>query len=257
MRAEDFLKKATRPIHNLRMCSEVRGELQDHIEDLTAEFLSRGLTQAEAEERAVRQMGEPGEIGIQFYKIYRPGIEWREVLWIFGWTALIGGLKLGGLFYGPYAKDEEIFFLQCGGLLFLTIGIIDSAVEKYMDLPFLYAWAQNWGATGLGGLANAALFAAIGIGLYAKSLAELIVLAVLIALILQIERIGISRLRDKKEQRYLWEIGTAEKDFDYQGKIKIGDEIKKVRIKRGQSAKKGEMLIITGIDGFTLLSENF
>lgn len=253
MRAEDFLKRATKPIYRSQICNEVRDELQDHIADLTEEFLSRGLPQEEAEERAVRQMGDPGEIGIQFYNIYRPGIEWKEVVWIFGWVALIGGLKLSGLLFGSFLKDVDI--IRWIGLLFLIVGVIDSVVEKYMDLPFLYAYAENWGAAGLGGLANAALFAAIGISLYAESLPEMIALTVFIAVVIQAERIVIARLREKKEQRYLWEIGMAENDFDFQSKIKIGDKRKKVRIKRGQSVKKGEMLIITGIDGFTLLSE--
>lgn len=253
MRAEEFLKKATRTIYSSPMCGEVRGELQDHIEDLTEEFLSRGLSQEEAEERAVRQMGDPQEIGLQFYNVYRPGIEWKEVLWIFGWTALFGATKLSGLLAGG---TDDGGFIRAIGMIFLIYGVIDSAVEKYMDLPFLYAWAKNWGSAGIGGLANAALFAAIGIGLWSESFLELLLLTLLITIIIQAERIGISRLRERKEQRYLWEIGTAEQDFDYQGRVKIGDEVKKVRIKRGQSVKEGEMIMIMGIDGFRLLCEN-
>lgn len=254
MKADDYLKKATKPVYNWQVRNEVREELNDCIEDLTEEFLRRGLTYEEAEERAVRQMGEPGEIAIQFHRIYRPQIEWREVIWILAWALLIGGTKLSGLLMGP-ALIGDGKMIQLIGAMFLAVGVCDSAVEKYMDLPFLYAWAENWGAAGVGGLANASLFAAVGIGLCSRTVQDLLGLLVIVNVVMQIQRVSISRLRQRKEQRYLWEIGTAEEAFNYQGKVRIGDETKKVRIKRGQTARKGETVIITGIDGFRLLSE--
>lgn len=255
MKPDDFLKKATKPIYNGQVRSEVKEELRDCIEDLTEEFLSRGMTPEDAEERAVKQMGDAGEIGLQFHNIYRPKIEWLEVIWILGWAALIGGLKLSGLLISSPISENDTG-LRFVGILFLIVAFCDSAVEKYMDLPFLYAWAENWGGAGLGGLANASLFAAIGIGLWVRTFQQLVSLIVIVNIVLQFQRLSISRLRERKEQKYLWEIGVAEGDFDYQGKIKIDGDIKKVRMKRGQTAKKGEPLIITGIDGFVLLSEN-
>lgn len=59
--------------------------------------------------------------------------------------------------------------------------------------------------------------------------------------------------RNQKEQKYLWETGTALKAFDYKGKVQTGDEVKKVQIKKGAKAEKGELLIIVGLDGFQIM----
>lgn len=47
----------------------------------------------------------------------------------------------------------------------------------------------------------------------------------------------------------------AQEDFDFRGKVMIGIESEKVQIKKGQYAKKGMPLIVSGIDGFTLIVE--
>ena len=74
-------------------CKMARGtieqEINDHIEDQKAEFLSEGMSQTEAEEAAVREMGDPVEVGLEMDRIHRPTMAW-------GMIALIVGLSLAG-----------------------------------------------------------------------------------------------------------------------------------------------------------------
>lgn len=74
-------------------CKMARGtieqEINDHIEDQKAEFLSEGMSQTEAEEAAIREMGDPVEVGLEMDRIHRPTMAW-------GMIALIVGLSLAG-----------------------------------------------------------------------------------------------------------------------------------------------------------------
>ena len=60
----------------------VEQELREHIEDKTADLLRifPGMTEAEAEERALSGMGDPEEVGRELAKIHRP---WLGYLWQF------------------------------------------------------------------------------------------------------------------------------------------------------------------------------
>lgn len=77
----------------------------------------------------------------------------------------------------------------------MVFGICWSAVEKYMNLPFFYCWANNWGDSGLGGIAMIVVY--------------------------QGQRFFISHKRELEEQKYLWELYIAQEDFDFQGKVMI------------------------------------
>ena len=256
MKAEQYLRKATRSIYDEQKRREVWEELESCIEDLTQAYVAEGMTPQEAGERAVEQMGEPQDAGIEFHRIYRPKVEWREPLWFLVWAAVIGSINLTGFFVNAARMEEYPQIMRGAGAVLMVFGIVWSVVEKYMDLPFFYAWAKHWGAGGLGGIANAALLGAIGTGIAAGSVRELIAFATAMLVIYQAQYLILSGKREKKEQRYLWEIGAAEEDFEYQGRVKIGGTIQKVRIKKGAAVKKGEALIITGIDGFRLQAEN-
>lgn len=255
MTAEQYLKKATKTIYNAHIRNEVQRELKSCIEDLTQANLKKGMTQPEAEETAVKQMGEPDDISIDFHKIYRPKVEWKEILWYAAWATFFGAFKLGGVLTVFTNTEYYSTVIRGVGIFFIVFGLCWSLVEKYMDLPFFYSWANNWGGTGLGGIANSGIISGLGTGLAARNVMELLLLGLLMIIIFQLQRLIISRKREAKEQKYLWESCTAQEDFNYQGKATIGNETKKVRVKKGEIAKKGDSLIITGIKGFTLMVE--
>ena len=58
-------------------------ELKDHIEDQKDDYMTAGMTAQEAEEEAVRQMGDPVEVGVSLDRLHRPKMEWKLLSYIF------------------------------------------------------------------------------------------------------------------------------------------------------------------------------
>lgn len=89
MRREEYLHTLTEQIRCKMARGTIEQEINDHIEDQKEEFLSEGMSQTEAEEAAVREMGDPVEVGLEMDRIHRPTMAW-------GMIALIVGLSLAG-----------------------------------------------------------------------------------------------------------------------------------------------------------------
>ena len=72
---------------------EVRAELEAHLEDKALDFqrIFPDLTEAEARERAVSEMGDPMEIGKKLAKVHKPwlGYLWRLSQWALGVVILV------------------------------------------------------------------------------------------------------------------------------------------------------------------------
>ena len=79
MRREEYLHTLTEQIRCKMARGTIEQEINDHIEDQKAEFLSEGMSQTEAEEAAVREMGDPVEVGLEMDRIHRPTIS-RPIL---------------------------------------------------------------------------------------------------------------------------------------------------------------------------------
>ena len=69
-------------------CKRVRGaigeELEAHMDEQKMDFMAEGMTETEAEEAAVCEMGDPVEVGVEMDRIHRPRMPWRMFLWITG-----------------------------------------------------------------------------------------------------------------------------------------------------------------------------
>ncbi|MBM6679257.1 permease prefix domain 1-containing protein [Pseudoflavonifractor capillosus] len=77
---EQWLDRATAGIRFKPDREEVRAELSAHLVDKALDFqrIFPGLTEAEAQERAAAEMGDPVEIGKELAKIHKP---WLGYLW--------------------------------------------------------------------------------------------------------------------------------------------------------------------------------
>lgn len=89
MRVEEYLAALTEQIRCKKARGAVAEELKQHIEDQKAAFLAEGMEAREAEEAAVREMGDPVEAGVALDRIHRPKMAWGMIL-------LIGVLSLAG-----------------------------------------------------------------------------------------------------------------------------------------------------------------
>lgn len=248
-----YLKNLTRCIENRDVRSEIRQEFLDHIEDQKEAYMESGMSEEEAEREAVRQMGEPEEVGMELNRIHRPKLDWKTGLSIivFG---LLGQYCIWLLTLGYDRIEIAEFALIPGftvwrfGIFFLAYGIFWSILEKIDDLPFFYGVSQSGGSN-----MNSSVLCAIGITGLSTRLNFFILLLIVLMIMLG-ERYYIDNLRNHKEQRYLFSEGMAKTDIDYKGKAQIGDKLLKVRIRK-HAIKAGTPIVVVGIEGFMLVVE--
>lgn len=110
----------------------VMEELEAHIEDQKQDFMAEGMTEREAEEAAVREMGDPVEVGVEMDRIHRPRMNWPMLAWIFlfhvcGMALLVyldAKVAVKGMpFLGNPAM--HLFYLAAGFVLLLAVCMID------------------------------------------------------------------------------------------------------------------------------------
>ena len=91
--AGQWLDRATAGIRFKPDREEVRAELSAHLEDKALDFqrIFPDLTEAEAQERAAAEMGDPEEVGRELAKLHRPwlGYLWRLSQWALGVVILV------------------------------------------------------------------------------------------------------------------------------------------------------------------------
>ncbi len=76
----EYIEAATSQIRARRARDMVARELTAHIEDQTAFYREQGMSEEEAGKEAVRQMGDPVEVGISMDRIHRPKTDWKMIL---------------------------------------------------------------------------------------------------------------------------------------------------------------------------------
>ena len=94
----------------------VERELREHIEDKTADLMRifPDMTEEEARERALSQMGDPVEIGKELAKIHKPwlGYLWRVSQTVLGAVLLlaviVGANYIGGGYTGWFEPGEGL-----------------------------------------------------------------------------------------------------------------------------------------------------
>lgn len=159
----DYIDAVTQQIRCKRARPMIARELSAHIEDQKATYLSEGMEEGEAEREAVRQMGDPVEVGVSMDRIHRPRIDVKllVLVGIFSVIAVIfQGMMLaemdcGGLFFTAAAESacQVAFGLAVmTGILFLDYTLLGkkpiwvwlilvAAVpfcSQLTDIPFRY-----------------------------------------------------------------------------------------------------------------------
>ena len=137
MRREEYLYTLTEQIRCKMARGTIEQEINDHIEDQKAEFLSEGMSQTEAEEAAIREMGDPVEVGLEMDRIHRPTMAW-------GMIALIVGLSLAGYLLRSVMYQTALGIEQSAGKteeLFWTG--MSSSWHTSLELPALLVCAPS------------------------------------------------------------------------------------------------------------------
>lgn len=74
-----FLEEVTHFIKSKEAKIYVVSELEWHLQKTMNDWMEKGLSKEEAEERAVKQMGSPAKLGKELNKLHRPKVDWLLV----------------------------------------------------------------------------------------------------------------------------------------------------------------------------------
>lgn len=138
---EEFIKTITEQIRYEKVRNHVARELSDHISDQAQAYEASGESHEKALERAVREMGDPVEIGVALDRIHRPRTDWRMLVMAFAFSilGLIIMCTVGGL-SEYYSVGKQCFFTVLGFGVMMGIYFLDySFIGKYGIAVYL-AW---------------------------------------------------------------------------------------------------------------------
>ena len=245
MDSKEYLQKLSKRIKVTSARKEIMCEYTDHIEDHKATLVNQGMSEEAALKEVFHQLGDPISTGDKLNQVHRRGIEWGMTIYYLIWAV---GLNLVPYLWGGWQVLESTpDFIRYGvaGILAFA-GFVVCFIEKYSAASLFYAWAENWDG---GGLSNSGLILAISLVPLTDPIQLKILGIIVIGVLLTLERYVIAVIRDRKEQRLLWEIGIADTDITYKGCGIIDG--KKIRLKsKEEEIKKGSPFVIIGLEGF-------
>ncbi|MDR9852083.1 FtsW/RodA/SpoVE family cell cycle protein [Paenibacillus sp. VCA1] len=105
-----FLNQVCKHVRAKELHADIREELSSHVADRMEILLGKGMPEEEAAAEAVRQMGDPNEIGRNLHRAHKPAVEWK-ILVIIAVMALIG-------IFGVFTVQQSGMYPQFGGALF-------------------------------------------------------------------------------------------------------------------------------------------
>lgn len=256
MKAEEYLKEMSKEVHNRDVRDCIIQEYRDHLDDAIEALMEKGMSEAEAEEEAVRQMGDPEVAGRDMGRLYSKVLDYKMLFFFWG-MGIFGCLAFWassdswdtepislGLFDG---MPETIFHIF--GLTLLMFGLFWSGVEKWVNVGTFYAWAKNWHG---GGIVNSAVMLILGIMFLSQGqkVSFMVFLVVAVSLFQLLERALIELYRQKKERELLWKIGYAKTPiFPYKGEGEVGGRKRKVIAEDGMEIPQGAPIMVIGLEG--------
>lgn len=143
-RSESYIREVQEQIKSKEAKDFVSAELNYHIKEAKQDWVKKGLNEADAEEKAVGQMGSPIILGKQLNKLHRPKVDWLTVI------LLVTTIGLGfipilfvdpdyssriGMDAGDFFKHKVIFAFL-GGAIALGMMLLD--YRKLAKLGWLF-----------------------------------------------------------------------------------------------------------------------
>lgn len=147
MNAEEYTQIVSDQIRSKKARSVVVKELQDHIMDQAAAYEAEGQSKEEALDRAVIEMGDPAEVGVELDRIHRPQMSWGTIAMV----GLISVLSLLVQFLLPGADAEvntgmvHLGYVLTGFILMIVIYRMDySMIGKYSRLAAAFVGSCSY-----------------------------------------------------------------------------------------------------------------
>lgn len=136
-RRKSFLKEVTNQIRSKEAKKHVSDELNHHVKEAKKVWLNKGLSEKEAEQKAIEQMGSPVTLGLQLNKIHRPRVDWL-LLALIGAILLLGFLPLviPGYWNNAHFLTRKVIFILLG--ISFTMGIMFVDYRKYLNRGWIF-----------------------------------------------------------------------------------------------------------------------
>lgn len=145
MERREFLKILEEQIRTRRARPAIVREIENHIEDQKKDFMAEGMTEEEAEEAAVLEMGDPVETGAALDRIHRPKMEWSVLAGVL-FISILGFVLQYVVLLTAYPSGiswTEIFTDRVIGkhLLFTLAGILLMLLICWADYTIINRYA--------------------------------------------------------------------------------------------------------------------
>ncbi|RSD28698.1 FtsW/RodA/SpoVE family cell cycle protein [Mesobacillus subterraneus] len=123
---DHFLSEVTNHIRSKEAKQFVASELDFHLNEVKKEWVGKGLSEEEAEERAVSQMGSPAKLGADMNKLHKPKIDW----WLIGLLVITMGLSFLPVISLDHPMADILFVNK---MIHVALGLIVVAVMMFLD----------------------------------------------------------------------------------------------------------------------------
>ncbi len=274
MRERDYLRVLGKRITDSSARMKIVEEYAAHIEDCKSALMETGMSELEAEEEAVRQMGSPKEAGEAMDRIYHNAVDYRMLIWMLalgciplvfaGISYLITGNPNAYLdvFNEALKLDQVPAYIHSGiGIGIGIYGFILSFWEKYTGKSLFYVVGKDWGQGNY--VVNSGLILIISALCFVPSFPIKGILGIIICVLIvsganAVLRIIMNLLQSRKETRLLWEVGTADTEITWKGKGYLCGQHMKVRVQGSEQGKKipvGASVMVVKMEGFTPVVE--
>lgn len=133
---EEFIKTLTEQIRCVKAREGVAREISDHILDQTAAYELAGDDHDEALKKAVRDMGDPVEVGVALDAIHRPKIDWKMLVITF--VLSIIGLAVMYTTGDTYMFPRQCIFTLIGFAVIVGICLVDyTYIGRYSHIIYI------------------------------------------------------------------------------------------------------------------------
>ena len=152
-KGDHFLKEVTNHIKSKEAKKFVATELEFHLKKAKNTWIEKGLSEVDAEDKAVQQMGSPIKLGQELNKLHRPRVDWLIIILLvtvmgLGFLPIVSLGDAGFMDVNHFLRNKVIFVilgvaaafgmmmvdyrkLERLGWLFYTIGVLILLMISY------------------------------------------------------------------------------------------------------------------------------
>lgn len=134
MDIKNFLNKVCEQIKYEPAKKGISEELELHIQEIKDEYINDGISEIEAEEKAVSHMGEAEDIGKKLNKVHKPKLDWKLLILIL--------ILMGFGIFISVLKGVDRYNYVARTCLYMLFGIAIGAIIYFFDYRKLKSYSN-------------------------------------------------------------------------------------------------------------------